>query len=284
MPDIRFNGSNWFESNNSTTVYIVNGVTVIPLVATKTKDVELYSAHSTFTGNEIQLRGKPGHYADLYLYTVSSRQSYIKLHVQLTKCPPGFKLNDNLECICNAEAHVGLLNCDLDKFQSHIHPGYWAGLMETHEGSQSELVTSPCPFCDYSLQRSNTTIPEFKVALPQNYLELNETVCGKTRTGIACGRCRKNHTMHFHSPGFLCKPDKPIRCKLGLLFYLLSELLPALFIIVLGMNISFTAGAVNGFILFCLQLLSTLDAHASGIILMFPDSAKRALNYWTQGY
>ena len=145
-------------------------------IGTKTKDVELYSAHSTFIGNEIQLRGKPGHYAGLYLYTVSSRQSYSKLDVQLTKCP-GFKLNDNLECICNIEAYVGLLNCDLDKFQSHhsIHPGYWAGLMETHEGSQPELVTSPCPFCDYSLQRSNTVtmVPEFKAALPQDYSELS---------------------------------------------------------------------------------------------------------------
>ena len=254
-------------------------------IGTKTKDVELYSAHSIFTGNEIQLRGKPGHYAGLYLYTVSSRKSYIKLDVQLTNCPPGFKLSDNLECICNIEAYVGLHNCDFDKFQSHIHPGYWAGLMETHEGSQPELVTSPCPFCDYSLQRSNTSTPKFEVALPQNYSELSETVCGETRTGIVCGRCRKNHTIHFHSPGFLCKPDKPIKCKLGLLFYLLSELLPltAFFIIVLGMNISFTAGAINGFIFFS-QLLNTLDLHASGIILVFPDSAKRATNYWTQGY
>ena len=254
-------------------------------IGKKTEDVELYSAHSIFTGDEIQLRGKPDHNSSLYFYTVSSRQSYVKLDVQLTKCPPGFKLNDNLTCICNAEAHVGLLNCDSDKFQSHIHPGYWAGLMESHEGLQPELVTSPCPFCDYSIQRSHTSVPEFEVALPRNYSKLSETVCGETRTGIACGRCRKNHTMHFHSPGFLCKPDKPIKCKLGLLFYLLSELLPvtAFFIIVLGMNISFTAGAVNGFILFC-QLLSTLDIHASGIILVFPDSAKHALNYWTQGY
>ena len=218
--------------------------------------------------------------------TVSSRKIYIKLNVQLANCPPGFKLNDKLVCTCNTEAYIGLYKCDLDNFQSHIHPGYWAGLMETRQGSY-ELVTSPCPFCDYSTQRSNGSVPYFKIALPKNYTELSKTVCGETRRGIVCGKCQITHTMHFHSPGFLCKPNKSAKCKpkLGLLFYFLSELLPVtvFFIAVIGMNVSFTAGSINGFILFC-QLLNTLDIHASGIILVLPSSAKYTIDYWTQGY
>ena len=203
--------------------------------------------------------------------------------MQLANCPPGFKLNDNL-CTCNTEAYVGLFKCDLDNFQSHIHPGYWAGLMETQQGSH-ELVTSPCPFCDYSTQRSNGSVPYFKIVLPQNYTELSRVVCGETRRGIVCGNCQLEHTIYFHSPGFLCKPNKPAKCKLGILFYFLSELLPVtlFFIVVLGLNISFTAGSINGFILFC-QLLNTLDIRASGIILVFPSSAKYTIDYWTQGY
>ena len=255
-------------------------------VAISNRHVELNSAHSNFVGNEIELRGRPGQNASLYMNTASSRKIYIKLNVQLANCPPGFKLNDtSLVCTCNTEAYVGLFKCDSDNFRVHIHPGYWAGLMDTcHQGSH-KLVTSPCPFCDYSTQRSNTSVPEFEIALPQSYSELSKTVCGETRTGIVCGKCQKKHTIHFHSPGFLCKSHKPARCKLGPLFYFLSELLPitVFFIVVLGMNISFTTGSINGFILFC-QLLNTFDIHASGIILVFPSSAKYTIDYWTEGY
>ena len=199
-------------------------------------DAKLSLAHSTFVGKEIRLKGRPNHNASLYMNTVSSRKIYIKLNVQLTNCPPGFKFNDNhLVCTCNTEAYVGLFKCDLDNFRSHIYPGYWAGLMETHQGPH-ELVTSPCPLCDYSTQRSNASVPKFEIALPQNYSELSKTVCGEIKTGIVCGKCQKKHTIHFHSPGFLCKSDKPAGCKLGPLFYLLSELLPVtvFFIVVLG--------------------------------------------------
>ena len=249
-------------------------------VGRNAKSVKLNTAFSSFVGNKIQLTGKPKQNASLYLQTVSPRQSFIRLEVKLSDCPPGFMLSDKLECVCNVDAYVGLFKCDFDNFHSHLLPGYWAGLIETLNGS--ELATSTCPFCDYSYSISNTS--EFEVVLPQSYSELNKRVCGETRTGIVCGKCQDNYTVHFHSPGFQCKPAEPAGCKLGWLFYILSELVPVtmVFITVLVLNISFTSGTINGFILFS-QLLDSQDLFASGVIT-FPDSVKHKIENWTKGY
>ena len=93
-----------------------------------------------------------------------------------------------------------------------------------------------------------------------------------------CGKCQDGYTVHFHFPDFLCKLAEPLGCRLGWLFYILSELITvtAVFITVLILNISFTSGAVNGFILFS-QLLDTFDIDASGIILFYPQSAKHMI-------
>ena len=192
---------------------------------------------SSLIVNKLQLRGKPKEDATLYLQTVSLRKSYVRLNVTLLDCPPGFMLNDYSECVCNAHSHRGLIKCDLDTFHTHLIYGYWAGLMKSL--NESELVTSGSPFYDYGNSLSNDS--EFEVVLPQTYSELSKTVCGETRTGTLCGRCQENYTVHFHSPGFLCKPaGEPLECKLGWLFFILSELVPVtvVFITVLVLNIS----------------------------------------------
>ena len=75
-------------------------------------------------------------------------------------------------------------------------------------------------------------------------------------------------------------PVKPTLCKLGWFFYILSELVPVtlVFIIVLALNISFTSGAVNGFIFFS-QVLNFLYLDASGLIVLSP-----AMNTLARGY
>lgn len=254
-------------------------------VATKLKEgIDLNSGYYTLTGSggEIVLKGQPGHNASLLMSAVSPRQIYIKMEVKLAKCPPGFKLNEMAVCVCNAEAYSGVFKCDLENFRSHLHLGYWAGLMKT-DTNKLELVFSPCPFCDYSLSMASKPDMAF-VPLPQDYSKLSETVCGQSRTGIACSLCQDNYTIHFHSPTFQCKPEEPFVCSWGWLFYILSELVPVtlVFIIVLGFNISFTSGAINGFILF-IQLFQLLDIHASGTIVL-PDSMKHEIHDWTQSY
>ena len=235
----------------------------------ETSNVQLDPTFSAIIDDEIQLVGNKGQKATLHLEAVSARLTSVQLNITLLDCPPGFKLNNNtLKCTCNSQDHLGLLRCHEEDFYSYLITGYWVGYIE------SELVTSVCPFCDYGTSKS-------EVALPKscNRSKLDNRVCGKTRTGIACGTCRHNYTVHFHSQHFSCKPIPPGGCKLGWFFYLLTELVPVtlFFFIVLVFNISFTSGGVNGFILFS-QLLCSLDIHASGIITFPSDKLRNAIH------
>jgi predicted outer membrane repeat protein len=237
------------------------------------------TSSTTYIEDEIQLMGNPDQteHAVLRLHTLSARQIFIEANITLVECPPGFVLvnESRPRCVCNEKAPVGIFNCNLKEFRSHLLPGYWAGLLE------GELVTSTCPFCEYDNKFMSKS--EFDITLPQSYSELNKAICGN-RNGTVCGICQNNYTVHFHSPNFKCKSKKPVGCKLGWLFYILSEIVPVtvVFIIVLVFNISFTSGTISGFILFS-QLLVTLDINASGII-KFSYPLKHNLNDWEEGY
>ena len=232
-------------------------------------NVKLDPLLSSYVGDKLQLRGKPGERSRLSLQTVSTRQSYTTFMIELEECPPGFKLERD-KCICNANQYFGLAGCDYENFQTYLIPGLWAGFIDNRE-----LVTSICPrsFCDYGRLHDNdqTGIHAFRIMLPPKSSDLDRTICGETRTGILCGSCRSGYTVHFHSPKYLCKPTHAHLCKVGWLFYFLSELMPVtvVFITVIAFNISFTSGSVNGFILFS-QILLSLDIDASGIIT-FPN-------------
>ena len=243
-------------------------------------DISLASNFSTVITDRFNIRGKPNQKAMIYMNLISARQTFIQLDMEVMDCPPGFELKDQSHCICNTNAHVGMFDCDLEKFQSHLISGYWAGYINDSLGTP-KLVTSTCPFCDYSLSESSAEDSNFIVSLPRNRSKLDKAVCGDTRTGIVCGKCQDGYTVHFHSPGFLCKPAEPLGCRLGWLFYILSELVPVtvVFITVLVLNINFTSGAVNGFILFS-QLLVSFDLTGGGII-SFP---RQSLRNASQGY
>ena len=243
-------------------------------------NVELDAAFSSCVGEKIILKGKPGEYAYLYLHTTSSRLSYIRLWVKLIDCPPGFVFSETTSsCICNSHKYIGMLGCNTTVFYSNLTPGFWVGMLSDAENdSNVELVTSYCPlnFCNYN----DTSSTGNTVKLPQRHSQLDEAMCGRFRTGVACGSCVVGYTTYFHSPRYQCKLVDSTLCKVGWLFYILSELVPVtvVFITVLVLNISFTSGAVNGFILFS-QLLSSLNIDASGIIVFPP-----AISSLMEGY
>ena len=232
------------------------------------------NATVTYVGDKIQLFDRPEKDINLSLHTVSTRDSYIKITVKIVECPPGFKLEKE-KCVCNFAEYYGLLGCDNNHYNSSLSLGLWAGMIE------DELVTSVCPrrFCDYDNSRTNNRGIVSVITLPQKNSELNTAICGKTRNGVLCGECALGYTTLFHSPDFMCKLADSTLCKLGWLFYILSELVPVtvVFITVLVFNISFTSGAVNGFILFS-QVLLSLNIDASGIIT-FPKQRQI-----TEGY
>ena len=238
---------------------------------TANSSVKIDSSFSTLITDKIQVRGSPNQTAILTLNMASSSQSYIRLNMKLINCPPGFRFDINSsECVCNADAYTGIYKCDMNTYQSHLIPGYWAGYFN------SQLVTSACLFCDSNKEKI--------IILPQQKDELDEILCGDTREGVVCGKCRENFTVHFHSPGYMCKPAEPLGCRLGWLFYIISEILPLtiMFITVLTLNIRFTSGAINGFIL-SVQLFSSLDLSAGGIITV-PTSNGDFLDIAIQGY
>ena len=245
------------------------------IIANSTDCTEILNPNTPYyVGEKVQFVDRPEKDINLYLHTVSTRDSYIKIMVKLVECPPGFKL-ENKECVCNFAEYYGLLGCDSDHYQSLLALGLWAGMIE------DELVTSVCPrrFCDYDNSRTNNRGIVSAITLPHNTSELNRAICGKTRNGVLCGECALGYTTRFHSPDFTCKLADSTLCKLGWLFYILSELVPVtvVFITVLVFNISFTSGPVNGFILFS-QILLSLNIDASGIIT-FPKQRQI-----TEGY
>ena len=205
-------------------------------------DIKVDSNSSWVRNQTIKICGKEGNTGELVLQTSGSRKYSLNLSVHLLHCPPGYKLEQE-SCMCDAYAYVGMQDCQ--DYTAFLTPGFWAGYVyATDDGHNSkELVTSICPegFCNYN--GTDLTTKELnKVRLPRDGADLDEAMCGKKRKGVLCGECRENFTVYYHSPNLNCNETKPYSCKIGWLFYILSELVPVtvLFFFVLVLNISFT--------------------------------------------
>ena len=239
------------------------------------KNISCLNISSAYSEKKIELIGDCKENTTLIFQTLFPRQNRLNLSVSLVECPPGFKFNNKtMSCVCNVDAHLGLFECD-NNFSSHLFPGFWAGMVKSGDNSNTLIfATSFNPF--YTTNDSNRTNLD-KFRLPRRFpdAEFNKALCGN-RTGTGCGIClNDSFTVHFNSPEYSCKPLQPFDCRLGWLFYVLSELVPVtfLFIIVLVFNVSFTSGTLNGFILF-VQLLSSL-VDTSGIIVPNNHSIKQ---------
>ena len=176
------------------------------------------------------------------------------MNVSLLPCPPGFYYN-NKSCECAADnparAFAGMTRCNTSAFYAYIQYGFWGGY-----DSLNKFYTALCPlsFCALTTNSSN---PRHLHALPISKDELNKVMCGSNRKGILCGECQVNNSVYYHSSNYKCKQNR--FCKLGFLFYILSEIFPTviLFSVIIAFNVSFTSGNINGFIFFC-QVLSTI--------------------------
>lgn len=233
--------------------------TLTAVIQEENTNIRIESEYSCITDRAIKLRGREGDTGNLILQTTGTRTISSTIAVKLLPCPPAFKLRNN-ECECQAHAYVGIETCTADS--ATLKYGFWVGYVD------EELGTSICPagFCNYDETELNDTEAEM-VPLPREAEGLEVAVCGIKRKGVLCGECSENYTTYYHSPHLDCQEARPYSCRLGWLFYILSELVPVtlLFLFVLALNINFNTGAVNGFILFS-QLLDTLLIDASGVI------------------
>ena len=230
---------------------------------------------STFlTDQAIHVRGRPHEEDTLVLQAVNARKISLAVDVEMLECPPGFVFSDD-RCVCDALSHVALVRCS--DANSYLRVGFWAGyLNDTRKEEVFSSAVCPLGFCNYDSNGSK--LSPLEVPLPNSREELEEIVCGAERSGVLCGRCNPGYAVRYHSPSLQCVAEEDYCNSLGWLFYLLSEILPAtvLFIVVLVFNISFTSGALNGFILFS-QVLDTLLIDASGVIVL-PKSTQNAID------
>ena len=221
-------------------------------------DMRVDDGFSCLSGNTIEIRGGIESSGVLLLETITSRKNSIGMDIILSPCPPGFLLTDN-KCTCSIDNYSGIVSCDTTNFQANMKLGYWAGYIDN-----DTFVTGVCPlsFCAYNGLDYEREVPLPKITTTS---DLDEHICGPTRSGILCGGCKPGYSVFYHSPKYNC--HKSEYCQWGWLFYILSELVPVtlMFVIILVLNINFTSGTISGFILFS-QLLDTVLVNGSGVV------------------
>ena len=234
-----------------------------------TSNISIDSIYRYLSNKLIKFRGKPYDEAHVELETLDLRAIVYVLNVQIQECPPGYIHNrDKMECECSANTEyrfLGIRKCNEDSFQAKLTQGYWVGYFEKSVkinnytfGREKYLLHADCPLQQCS--SSSHFLPK-----TTSIEHLDKEVCGESRTGVLCSKCRGGYSAHYHHSGYSCKEKK--LCKWGWLLYIVSEIAPitVFFVVVMVLNIKFTDGAVNGFILF-VQLSDTMHIRGNGTI------------------
>ena len=229
--------------------------------------IQIDRAYSYILDNTLKLYGITGNVATVTLSAISSRQSALSFRVKMQPCPPGFIMHyDTMEeshkCICSVGAkneYVGIGRCNLTLLRAYRVRGLWIGYGHNETESEDSLHTGYCPF-GFCSHDNNLLLPS-----RANREELNTVVCSNSRSGTLCGQCKAGNSVRYHSLDFECKSDK--LCKWGVLFYILSEIVPVtiIFLIVMFFNIPFTSGSLNGFI-FYTQVVEAFNIRANDFI------------------
>ena len=226
------------------------------------KNVQLDRSYAFLSDNKTVLHGQPGTATFLTLSTTSVRESAITLKLKVHGCPPGYIIKDN-QCVCSAgskQFYSPVYSCSRNDFVAIVRHGYWIGYVDGE--TENDLLYSYCPGrrCFYSSQQNSShKLPKYA-----SRVILDKLVCGNEATGILCSACREGYSTNYHSNDLVCSKGS---CKLGWLFYILSELLPitVLFLIIIVLNISFVTGDLNGFIFFA-QMFDSVSITAHGFI------------------
>ena len=232
------------------------------------------------TGKQIILFGESGSKGKILFRTTHHRIYEFTFDVELLTCPPGLYMgednNRRMRCLCyNQEKGSNFyhtIRCGPKGQKALIVFGYWAGYMNDSTTGHGPKPTGPdtfytatCPpgFCQYyETDNHNNSEPLYQ--LPSSTDAISSFMCGSTRTGVLCGECTSGNSVFYHSPTLKCKEDK--LCKLGWLFYILSELIPltAFFVVIILFNIKFTSGIISGFVFYC-QVVTTLAINSYGV-------------------
>ena len=224
----------------------------------------VHQAHSVITDNHLALYGEQNQSGLVQLTTLGIRAVSATINVFMDECPPGFVYSYKTKaCVCSADedntTYFGIYRCN--ESAAFVQHGYWVGYLDENK-NESTLASSLCPkgFC------TNVTKSKQEHQLPFSTSEdISIYICDINRTGLVCGKCKDNYSVHYHSMTFACKSND--LCHLGWLFYILSELIPVtlFFLVVIALNISFTSGPLNG-VIFFMQVVDTLKIKAENFI------------------
>ena len=240
-------------------------------------EVAIDPAYDYISNGKIKLYGPPQENGTLLIELAGLHEISLTVNLMLMQCSPGFyvehkqiqtsaKQKSVQYCTCNwnhssVSAYKGII-CNQEASSAYILHGIWAGYIENTVSPQY-FVTAYCPlhFCSYN----NSNFKPFYALPEQASLKIVDLyMCGPERTGILCAECTSGYSVFYHSKQFQCKQNR--LCKLGWLFYILSELCPLtlMFVGIIVFNISFTSGAMNGFIFFA-QVVDSLALNAYDI-------------------
>ena len=209
-------------------------------------------AYRTNNGS-IQIAGAPGSNCNLQLQTIEDFQITGAWLVKLSNCPPGFVYSKDDVCVCLTDSEPKnpvILGCEETVFQAFFNPFYWIGY---RSDDATDLLVAPCPYQYCYEDSGNGLLPDIA-----NKTILNEFVCGgSNRTETLCGKCVDGYSVTLNSPTFACNKCND-EYKLGVLYLLLSYILPVtiLFVLIMKYDIRVTTGPIGSFLFFS-QIISS---------------------------
>ena len=245
---------------------------LFPLSATisDSNEVKVNHKYAFITENTVIINGTPHKNATLILQSNIIVVVMVSLSIELQECPPGFSFNTSSStCTCKTNSFIS--QCHTSTVS--VKQGYWVGYMK----KKSNQTVFAVGTCDYRLcQYKNETLFFGSYRLPSHPRDLN--VCDEHRQGVLCGSCVEGYTVYYNSPTSKCGRSSPSLCKYGVVFYILSEIVPVtvLFLLIIIFNIHLTSGSLYSFIFFA-QALDILYVDAYGAI-KFEGILKAVLN------
>ena len=270
--DIPLKISPGIATNLDATVYDEGGQNVTPIsvfqnsiLPGSNSGITLSRLYELSSISELMVYGSPGNKAQLLVQTNGIQSLSTIVDIEIVECAPGLVLNGS-KCECVLDQYSGI-ECVYS--HAYIHEGYWAGYLlanNTTIATPDNLWTSLCPlkFCNYHRREGSNNPNKARKLFPlpnsANASNLADFMCDEHRTGVVCGQCKDNFSVFFHSKLYSCKQVSYL-CNVGVVFYVLSELIPLaiLFTVILTVDVSFTSGAINGFILFT-QIVDLIDS------------------------
>ena len=168
-------------------------------------------------------------------------------------CPPWMVFESGV-CLCrDLHDNIDTIFCDPKTQVTYTV----AGTCVTYANSTNrEIVIGDCP---YVPAKHVSYEGRFLTALPQNESLLNDVMCGPfNRQGLLCSSCRPGYGISVYSFGHPCaKCDSN---HLGVLWYVLLELLPTfvLYVIVVLFSIRATSAPLAGLVFFSHVVVSAM--------------------------